>query len=753
MPHSWKEGNIIVIETKSPTSDNPKLRPLTLLKCPGKTAESMVLPRLQWQIGQLHPNVYGFVRGSGTSDCIMAFLALVNNRSTIAIFLDLEKAFELASPAAILDALIKKGVRGHMLSWVEDYLNNRHSRVKYQGSTSTFREFQNGAPQGGILSPTEFNLLVEALVSLPFPTGAHLLSYADDLVLVVTKRKNMYAVAQRALNQITDKCADLGLKMSALKSRAMHLFPPNNHTHRPLTVQGSQLEWVNEHMYLGIIIDRRLTFRREVEYLRERTISRLNVMAAMTNPTAGASAAVLRLFYVQAVRPLIDYAAPALSGIAETWQILLERLQNRALRTILGAPTCTQIGTLQAETGIVSVEHRIKQLTAGRVAKVLQRDQPNIVRTCLARLYDMAYNGKKWGPKTAAAFALMVEDGPQLAIFPDLPDPRYTQPPPWESPIISFSFTSLPGTRAECTIPEMKQHALQTIAALQTAGSVTYYTDGSVDPCTGATGSAFVTNNTTVAWRNNNNLSSLQTELAAIEGALTHAVGGLGSTVIIFTDSKAAVQILQRRHHPDNISLITSILGRAQTLAAHGTNIKIHWIPSHVGLGGNEAADVAAKQASHLHDITRLVRPSLTHIKERAKNKARSLTRNVHEMMSITSNSMRWYLTATDYTPLDPDPQQTRATTVAVQRLRLGYKTRAEIQPGTGTLTCKHCNTRDERPLLHYLCACPATIQLRTPRLEERPVDRAEYAAALVRRACENPHELHQIMRRAPPPR
>ena len=542
--------------------------------------------------------------------------------------------------------------------------------------------------------------------------------------------------------------------MSSVKSKAMYLFPHRGEQLRQLTVQDTHLEWVSKHLYLGVVIDQRLTFKPEINYLRDRANSRLNVMKAMTNPTAGASSTVLRLFYIHAIRPLIDYAAPALSAIAPTWMDQLEVVQNRALRTILGAPTWTHTGTMQAETGIIPLGLRTKQLTAGQVATTLLHGRPSIVRDCLEGFYDIAHNDtRKWGPRTAAAFALMVDDGPQLAVNPDLPDHRYNPPPPWETPAITFTSTSLPGTRAECTGPEMRQHALRDMAELQITGTLCYYTDGSVDPSSGATGSAFVFSNMATAWRNSDHLSSLQTELAAIDGALLHAEGGPGTSVIIFTDSKAAIQTLQRRHHTDNVALVTSILGQAQILTNQGVHIRIHWVPSHVGLTGNEAADTAARQATQYEHITCLVRPSLSHTKVEAKAKARGLTRNIHDMMAITSPSMRWYKDVTDYTPLSPDPRLTRETAVATQRLRLGYRTLGEIQPGRGTLTCAHCGTRNEVPLIHYLNSCPATAQLRTPPLEDGPVGRIAAAAAIARRAFENLDDLLPLLKQAPPPR
>ena len=748
MPHSWKDGDIVVVEKPGATLAEPKLRPLTLLKCPGKTAESMVQQRLIWQIGPLHPNVFGFVKGSGTTECITAFLAHIDNSSAIAVFLDLEKAFELASPTAMLDGLLRKGVRGKMLTWLADYFTNRRSRVRFQGKMSEYRLLPNGTPQGALLSPTAFNSMMEQLVSLPFPRGAQLLSYADDLVLVVSKVGNKAAIAQRSLDMISMKCRDLGLKISAAKSKAMYLFPPPNYKDRALRIQGRNLEWVHKHLYLGVWIDQKLTFKAEIEYLRAKMSARVDVMKAMTHHTGGASEDVLRLFYIQAVRSLADYAAPTLNCAAPTWMDEIEKVQNAAMRVILGAPRWTKIETMQAETGLIPLGIRTQQLVACHIAKFHQRNIPRVVCARLAGRYHLENNSKTWKQRSGAAYSAMLGEDLQRTLTPDCPDPTYQQPPPWTPSVISFSYTALPGSKRVCSNEEMRQLALQNMEALNTG--VVYYTDGSVNPDTGAAASAFVVGDVTIAWRNSDNISSLQTELAAIEGALLNTEGGPGTTITIHTDSKAAVQTLQRRHVTDNKQLITSILSRAILLKERGTSITVNWIPSHVGVAGNDKADTAAKLATELPTITKQVRPSLSWIKGKAREAARSITRNKHQIAAATSASMRWYQQATNNCPLIKEKHWTRATTTAIHRLRLGYRTLAEIDPTLGTLLCQHCGLRAEQPTLHYLNACPATVQLRNLFTEGNGLPRAE---DIIKEACLHIETLVTVVNRAPPPR
>ena len=88
------------------------MRPIALSSCIEKTAERMALTRLQFKVGPLHPRLYAYRDGVGVTECIVDFLTFVDGKAPAVAFLDYEKAFELASPAAILFSLVNKGVKG-----------------------------------------------------------------------------------------------------------------------------------------------------------------------------------------------------------------------------------------------------------------------------------------------------------------------------------------------------------------------------------------------------------------------------------------------------------------------------------------------------------------------------------------------------------------------------------------------------------------------------------------------------------------
>ncbi|XP_068238287.1 uncharacterized protein [Palaemon carinicauda] len=93
-PLTWNQQNIQPVP--KPQEENA-YQPIALISCTEKVAERMVLNRLKWKVGKLHPRLYGFTEGIGSHECIVDALAAVNNGRALINFIDLEKAYELAN--------------------------------------------------------------------------------------------------------------------------------------------------------------------------------------------------------------------------------------------------------------------------------------------------------------------------------------------------------------------------------------------------------------------------------------------------------------------------------------------------------------------------------------------------------------------------------------------------------------------------------------------------------------------------------
>ncbi|ROT82640.1 pol [Penaeus vannamei] len=291
----------------------------------------------------------------------------------------------------------------------------------------------------------------------------------------------------------------------------------------------------------------------------------------------------------------------------------------------------------------------------------------------------------------------------------DAPHHGYAEPNPWEPPLAAFLINSLPRPKKNCS-PNDLQDLRETISSIENDRDTTViYTDGSVDPESGRAGGAFLCNDYVQASRLSNDSSILQAELFAIRSALTYALFCTKSTVCIFTDSLSAIHTLQNRAHLDNVYLATSTLFKLQQLTQQGKTVRIMWIPSHVGLEGNDRVDSAAKSSLHQTRI-QPIKPSISQIKNRAKITAKQITLIQHQVwVQVGSPSATWYKTVTEYETITIPRSMSRKDAVIIHRLRLGYPCNWEIDERVP----KECNYRQtvvSHPLTHYLLDCQALL-------------------------------------------
>ena len=750
-PSSWGCADIQPIPKKEAGS----FRPISLLSCLEKTAEKMILERLKYQIGPLHPRLYAFRNGVGTTECIADVLSCINYKPAIAVFLDLEKAFELANPAAILDALVSKGVKGHLLAWIKNYSTNRSARVRFQGHISQYQPLENGTPQGGILSPFLFNILMENFTSINLPTGVDIFIYADDICLI-SRGLNRIPKLQRTLNTLNGVCTNIGLKFNPQKTKAMAIKA--SIPGAQLTLNNQPIEWVNTFTYLGIVLDHKLTFQPQVTYLKHRATARHSVMRKMTSLQQGANSHILKTYYMATIRSLIDYGAINLTKLSPTQLSSLEVIQNNAMRIILGAPMWTRICNLQAETNLPPLNTRIQIKNCHTIIKTLiQRPQSFLasrIKVELERHPDL--------PKPNT-FASTLGDCVrncninQIAeIQPDLCSPNFLKPAPWEPFPATITYTKLPTSKSNCTTNQLQTAALTSIQAAIQPGGATYYTDGTVDPQLGRTGAGVFSEMFTASWRTSDSCSTLQTELTAIRLTLTHSIQNGNGPVTIHTDSKSSLQALTQKQFRENTSLLSNII---HLLCQHkniGRPVILNWIPSHIGIYGNDMADQMAKEAVLSSAITTNIQPSLSQFKNLTSKIPKShIIQNLNYWVDRLSPSASWYKNTTNLQPPPVDKFTPRKLAVIVYRLRLGYKCCWEVVQPTER-ECNHCTITPPLPLLHYLLECPATTQLRAglgPLPNSTHPEAIANAIRVTQKILEDPEKFTSTLYECAPPR
>ncbi|GFR95478.1 RNA-directed DNA polymerase from mobile element jockey [Elysia marginata] len=126
-----------------------------------------------------------------------------------------------------------------------------------------------------------------------------------------------------------------------------------------LTTNNSLLEKENYPKYLGVTLDPRLTWCKQIETVQKNAVRRTLLLKKLAGTSWGADMKLLKKTYVGYVRPVMEYGIAAW-GTASNFQ-KIERVQNHSFRIMTGGIKSTPINSMESVTGLESLEDRRKK--------------------------------------------------------------------------------------------------------------------------------------------------------------------------------------------------------------------------------------------------------------------------------------------------------------------------------------------------------------------------------------------------------
>jgi len=98
---------------------------------------------------------------------------------SIVVSLDLSKAFDTVNIHSLINKLHQSMVPDTIIKFISNYIKGRKGYCEYKKHRSKSQKFKTGVPQGGVLSPTLFNLYTSDLL---LPTeGVSITTYANTV--------------------------------------------------------------------------------------------------------------------------------------------------------------------------------------------------------------------------------------------------------------------------------------------------------------------------------------------------------------------------------------------------------------------------------------------------------------------------------------------------------------------------------------------------------------------------------------------
>ena len=272
---------------------------------------------------------------------------------TITVALDMSKPFDTINIHTLIRGLLQTNIPGTIIEFIANCIKGHKAYTTYRNHTSKQRQFKTGVPQGGVLSPTLFDIYTSGL---PPPSArVQVMAYADDITIASTHTGASAArkYIQPYLHKVFAWTKQNNLLLNPGKTTCTLFTPdPAEYTSSlDLTVNSKALPMATHPKVLGLTLDPKLTYSTRIHNISVQARKPLQIIKALTATGWGRQKETLMATYKAVMRPALEYASSVWSPIASSTSInKLQVMQNAALRTATGCTQDTNIQHLHDET-------------------------------------------------------------------------------------------------------------------------------------------------------------------------------------------------------------------------------------------------------------------------------------------------------------------------------------------------------------------------------------------------------------------
>ncbi len=275
LPSVWKHAIIVpILKPGKNPSDLSSYRPIALTSQLCKIMERIITDRMTHYLESNYlfsPYQSGFRKGRSTMDSLLCLesdirKAQTNREVVIAVFFDVEKAYDMLWKEGLLIKLQRLGIGGKVYSWILDFLFNRNIQVKVGAEFSEVYTVENGTPQGSVCSPLLFNIMINDIFSnIDQKIGKSL--YADDGALWFRGRNESYVKSkiQDSINEVEKWTNKWGFRLSVSKIQVICFSKKHKITPVSLKLYSQPLEQMKIVRFLGMWFDEKLTWKIHLE--------------------------------------------------------------------------------------------------------------------------------------------------------------------------------------------------------------------------------------------------------------------------------------------------------------------------------------------------------------------------------------------------------------------------------------------------------------------------------------------------------
>ena len=648
VPQVWKEATVITLHKEGkPRHDPTSYRPISLTSHLGKIYERIINERLVLflEINNIIPHEQaGFRRFRSTTEHITSVVEMMKttllekNTRRLAVFFDISKAFDRVWHGLLLSKLKNYGISGHLYKFIQNFLSNRKMRVRSGNKLSTPRTLDMGVPQGSVIAPTLFLVMLADIIQKVDPKDSLLKNFADDLSLISKEFQKGNCASniesfQNQVDKIAGYLSDISLELSAPKSQLMVVgrgsIKFDDHSYN-IRIGQTILEPQKQVKFLGIILHFRLDWSPHINMLAQKANKTINLIKILSAIPWLKGTKVLTNIVLALVRTKLTYGQEAFgTDLLPKLAKILDVVDRRALKIALGVPIWAKTELINSTAGVASLHDQrevaranflvrlqtlrsmSKETTFDLIQKSCARTEKQKARIRFEKNHPKRKSLDHLNPIFSVPDATKgeIQANPLLQNV-DLnnieqfkqPDKLYSQ---HKAPNFIYS---IPKGCTKNQNPNTVKTAAQITVEETLGDSIHLYTDGS-RLTNGATASGLYINHrkhgdgkeTKFSIRLRDNHSIFTAEMWALRAAAWSAreIGrsyrqkGELPSIAIITDSKSCMQALQSRAK-SRFSEHNAIIKDMDELVSHNHKVTIAHVPSHMGIRGNDIADELA---------------------------------------------------------------------------------------------------------------------------------------------------------------
>ena len=371
IPDTWKLAKIVPIhKPNKPTHLGTSYRQISLLSPIAKTLEKIILPYITSNIPDITTQ-HGFKKQHSTNTALHRINNIITTgfnqhkppTRTVATALDMSKAFDTVNIYKLLQKTLNTNIPNTIIKFISNYTRARQAYTLYNNTKSKRKTFKTGVPQGGVLSPTLFNIYTSDIPRPP--PNVQITTYADDITITSAHTNINTAQTQVLpyLQNIYNWTQDNNLQLNPDKSTST-LFTPDPaeySTQLQLHINNTPIPTIKNPKILGLTFDPKLTYSTHIKQLANNAKKTLNILKALTSTSWGKDKETLTLTYKTIIRPRLEYANTIFYPIASDTQIhKLQIIDNTAKRIITGCTNDTATTHLHNETHMLPIKQHFK---------------------------------------------------------------------------------------------------------------------------------------------------------------------------------------------------------------------------------------------------------------------------------------------------------------------------------------------------------------------------------------------------------